>query len=117
MADLFTVANEFETASVEDRTKLKEVIRGIVGYACKIACKSNNGCVDIYVYSELRNRVTDWIEIQPSGAIGVIFDMYDDPDSKAVGLCDTACCEYNNERDLEFDDESDDDESCSSSPE
>lgn len=117
MAELFTIASAFETASTEDRNKLKDVIRGIVGYACKIACKENNGCIDIYVFSELRHRVTDWVEIQPSGAIGVIFDMYDDPDSKAVAACDTACCEYNNERDLDFDDESDDDasdESCSS---
>ena len=117
MAELFTIASAFETASDEDRKKLKEIIREIVGYACKIACKENNGCIDIYVYSELRHRVTDWIEIQPSGAIGVIFDMYDDPDSKAVETCDTACCKYNDAHDLDFDDESDADASCSSSPE
>ena len=118
MAELFTVASAFETASEADRSTLKYVISGIVGYACKIACKPNNGCVDIYVYSEIRKCVTDWIEIQPSGAIGVIFDLYDDPDSKAVTKCDTTCCNYNTDLDLTFE-ESDEEssDSCSSSPE
>ena len=117
MAELFTIASAFETASVEDRNKLKDVVRGLVGYACKIACKENTGCIDIYVFSELRNRVTDWVEIQPSGAMGVIFDMYDDPDSKAVESCDNACCKYNDACNVSFEETDDDDasgDSCSS---
>lgn len=110
MAELFATANAIDTASEAERTALKDCIREIVGYACKIACEPNNGNVDIYVYSNAARRVTDWIEMQPSGAMGAIFDMYDDPNM----TCDEACGAYNERLDLTFED-SDEDSSDSSS--
>jgi hypothetical protein len=108
MAELFATANTMDTASDADRNALKKCIRDIVGYACKIACEPNNGNVDIYVYSNAARRVTDWIEMQPSGAVGAIFDMYDDPDI----TCDDACGAYNDRLSLIFED-SDEDSSVS----
>ena len=89
------------------RAELKNAIAALVGYPCKIACKPNNGSVDIYVFSEKKRRVVDWIEVQPHGAVGVIYDCYDDPDCAAVDKVDSACDAYNMKCAVEFDDDSD----------
>lgn len=117
MAELYITAAAWEddTTKEEDRNDLKKFVSDIVGYPCKLACKTNNGTVDIYVFSIKKNKVTDWIEIQPGGAVGVIFDFYDDPDSDAVVLLDVACENHNNGHGLTFESESESDEDLESS--
>jgi hypothetical protein len=123
MASLFKIARNMEAGSTTDeqRTELKEFVRGLVGYPCKIACKRNNGSVDIYVFSETVGAITDWLELQPSGAIGVIFDFYPDPDECSVSRIDVACENYNDSISVEFEesdsDYSGDDENNSDSSE
>ena len=58
--------------------------------------------VEIYVMSERRGRVTDYLEIQPSGAVGVIFDLYDDPEKPVVGDLSDRCDAYTAREGLEF---------------
>jgi len=117
MARNCKIASEWETATDADKNELKSFIIGIVGYPCKIACKvSEEGTHDIYVFSEKKKRVTDWIEIQESGAIGVIYDFYEA--GVSTDRLETACETYNTANNLAFDEvsgcddvESDSDES------
>ena len=97
MPNYFDIAKniEAESTTAEQREELKAFIAGLVKYPCKIACKPNNASIDIYVFSEKKKKVTDWIELQPSGAIGVIFDLYPDPDADSVSRVDIACEKYN----------------------
>jgi hypothetical protein len=92
---LFDAASKWDTLEDSARQALKKVITDLVGYPCKLACRPNDGVVDIYVFSMKANKVVDWIEIQPSGAVGVIFDLYGDYHTKAVDRIDDACEAYN----------------------
>jgi hypothetical protein len=101
MAQNYKIASEWETATDADKTNLKAFIKGVVGYSCKIACKiSEEKTVDIYVFSEKKQKVTDWIEIQESGAIGVIYDFYDE--EVLIDKLEKACDSYNNSNNLVF---------------
>lgn len=116
MPNYFEIAKniEAESTTAEQREELKAFIAGLVKYPCKIACKPNNASIDIYVFSEKKKKVTDWIELQPSGAIGVIFDLYPDPDADSVSRVDIACEKYNDSISVTFE-ESDDGSSGSGS--
>ena len=103
MSELYEVAASWETISFEERGPLRKLITELVGYPCKLACKPNNGSIDIYVFSEKKRAVTDWIEIQPSGALGVIFDMYEDVD---MSVLSDKCIDYNHSIDVEFESDS-----------
>jgi len=110
MARNFKIASEWESATDADKNELKTFIIGIVGYPCKIACKvSEEGTHDIYVFSEKKKRVTDWIEIQESGAVGVIYDFYEA--GVSTDRLETACETYNTANNLAFDEGSDSEES------
>jgi hypothetical protein len=110
MADLYAMARR--AAATEEteaeRAALKTAVGRLVGYPCKIACQAQGAedgsmeWVEIYVFSERRGRVTDYLELQPSGAFGVIFDLYDDPEKPAVGDLSDRCDAYNEEKGLEF---------------
>jgi hypothetical protein len=115
MPNYFEIAKniEAETTTDEQREELKSFICGLVKYPCKIACKPNDGSIDIYVFSEKKKKVTDWLELQPSGAIGAIFDLYPDPDADSVSRVDIACEKYNDSISVTFE-ESDDGSSDSS---
>lgn len=96
-----------ETA--EQRGALKELVSGLVEYECKIACEVGKNAedaptdwVEIYVLSDRLRCVTDYLEIQPSGAVGVIFDLYDAPEAKEVGDLSDRCDAYNEGLGLEF---------------
>jgi hypothetical protein len=108
MSDLFRIASSWESDSIteEDRIALKNCIEKLVGYPCRLACKENDGSIDIYVFSEEKKEVTDWIELQPSGAVGIIYDFYDDADSEL----DDACEGYNEEHDVVFKEEEEESE-------
>ena len=105
MAQNYKIAANWETdtISVADKTALKELITGLVGYPCKIACKTAEDTLDIYVYSEKKKKVTDWIEIQPTGAVGVIYDFYNE--GVNTDKLDDACEAYNTKNGLDFTEE------------
>lgn len=84
------------------RTTLKTLLTDILGYSCKIACQPEDGRVEIYVLSDRSGKVSDYLEIQTSGAIGVMFDLYDDPESDEVGDLSDRCDEYNTGLGVEF---------------
>lgn len=111
MADLFRIAMSSVSSSEADRTKLKDQITRLVGYPCMISCHSNHGSVDIYVMSMKKRIVTDWLELQPSGAIGVIYDNYDDFNKAAMDRLDDVCERYNALNGYEFFSDSEEEES------
>ena len=93
MSTFFTIASNWETiADDADRNPLRKLITDLVNYPCKLACLPNNGSVDIYVFSEIKKKITDWIEIQPDGALGVMFDMYTTDEPAALS---DRCVDYN----------------------
>ena len=91
------------------KNELKEFVKRIVGYPCKIACEMNGDSVDIIVFSEEKKAVTDWLEMQSSGAIGVLFYKYPDENADAVERLDIVCERFNESHGLTFE-ESDSDE-------
>lgn len=113
----YKIAARWDTAKDADRRKVKQWIVGLVGYPCKLACQPNEGCIDIYVWSELKGKITDWLELQPSGAIGVIFDEYPDPDAKAVWGISERCEAYNESAEVVFLSDSDSEDSSDDSSE
>jgi hypothetical protein len=106
MSANFAAATSWESATDTDRKPLKNLITELVGYPCKLACKPNNGSVDIFVFSDRKGRVVDWLEIQPSGAIGVVFDQYPNPDAKSVLRLSDACEDYNEKIGVSFESDS-----------
>ena len=110
MADLFRIAMSSVSSSEADRTKLKDQITRLVGYPCMISCHSNHGSVDIYVMSMKKRIVTDWLELQPSGAIGVIYDNYDDFNKAAMERLDDVYERYNALNGYEFFSDSEEEE-------
>ena len=107
MAQNYKIASEWEsdTITVADKTSLKECVMKLVGYPCKIACKRAEDTLDIYVFSEKKKKVTDWIEIQPSGALGIIYDFYNE--GVNTDKLDDACEAYNKANGLDFEEEED----------
>lgn len=113
----FQIALLWETLPEPERTPLRTLITTIVGYPCKIACVPNNESVDIIVFSEKKRKETDWIEIQPNGAIGAIYDLYEKygVSDEVAQHIDDKCDEYNEEHEVEFQEDTEtegDDEDC-----
>ncbi len=99
---MFAIAKRWEKVSDAERAPLKAVVERLVGYPCRLACMPNTGSVDIYVWCMERQTVCDWLELQPSGAFGVIYDEYDDPNAEAVDAVEDRCDTYNDEIGVEF---------------
>ena len=114
MAQNYTIAAEWEsdTQATADKIILKGIVTALVGYPCKISCKVTEETVDIYVFSEKKKKVTDWIEIQPTGAVGVIYDFY--TEGISTDKLDDACEAYNKTHNLVFDEGSDADSDADS---
>ena len=113
MANYFKIAIRWDSASAEEREELKTFMGELVGYKCKIACEPNNGSVDIYVLSERTGDIQDFLEIQRTGAIGVVFEQYEDHGSRVVESLNSACEDYNDSIHAEFASDSEDEESDS----
>jgi hypothetical protein len=96
------VAAAANTATGEQQNALKALVGRLVGYLCKIACVKGEDSVDIYVFSEEKKAVTDWLEMQPTGAVGVIFESYSDPDADVVTAVSDRCDAYNEEIGVDF---------------
>lgn len=120
-AELYDAALAATTGSETDtqRRALKSKIVELVGYPCKISCQlppeevrdPSFNWVEIFVLSERRVRVTDYLEIQPTGALGVIFDLYDNPERPAVGDLSDRCDAYNTGVGVEFEEHGDENDS------
>ena len=111
----YPVVQRWADATDEERNPFKQFIQELVGYECKVACIANDDWVDVYVLSVEAGEVRDWIEVQPSGAIGVTFDSYADPDAEnngAMALSDR-CDDFNDELGVVFLDEGGDSDSDS----
>ena len=102
MAQMFPIARDWEALTEDGRGPLRRLVTELVGYPCKLACQVNHGSVDIFVLNLARKKVTDWLEIQETGAIGVVFDQYPNPDAKPVGRLSDACDLYNEQIGVEF---------------
>jgi len=111
---LYALATSWDTLADDKREPLRKVIREIVGYDCNIAAQSQEDCVHLFIWSINKRKITDWLEIQPSGALGVMFDEYKDPNAPAVSKVSDACDDYNDQQNLEFEDSDDDEEESSS---
>jgi hypothetical protein len=106
----YKIATRWEKAKDADRRKVKEWITGLVGYPCKLACQPNEDYIDVYVWSELKGEVTDWLEIQATGAVGVIFDEYPNPDAEELGDLSDRCDAYNESIGVVFESDGEDEE-------
>jgi hypothetical protein len=104
---LYDLTTRWETASDEERALLRTLVERLVGYPCKIAAMPlDDGTMHLIVFSVTAGAVKDYLELQPSGAIGVVFHLYDDPDSQGVGALSDACDDYNESMEVEFESES-----------
>jgi len=113
MLSNYQIASEWEsdTLSDADRTALKEFVATLVRYPCKIACKNTGLSIDIYVYSEKKKRVVDWIEIQSTGALGLIYENY--KEGVSTEKLEAACEAYNTLSGVQFEDSESESESGS----
>jgi hypothetical protein len=111
-AALYEVARRWNDATDDERRPLKDLVARLVGYPCKVACQSReedeeHRRVEIFVLSDRTGDIDDFLELQPSGAIGLIYDQYDDPDEKRVVNVDDRCENYNEGLGLVFEEHSD----------
>jgi hypothetical protein len=108
--NFYPVVQQWADATDEERGPFKVFVKELVGYECKVACISNNGWVDVYVLSVDSGEVSDWLEVQPSGAIGVTFNSYPEPEAYGVMALSERCDDFNEELDVEFLDENSEEE-------
>ena len=101
---MFAIAKNWEHADTTDeqRSPLRDLVKRLVGYPCKIACQPNNGAIDIVVFSIKKKRITDWLELQESGAIGVVFEQYETAGYPEPDRLDEQCEDYNDSLDVQF---------------
>jgi hypothetical protein len=109
--EIYRICAEWDTASDANRLLAKEFVGRFIRYPFKMACIASREedveeCpvpfVEIYIQSDARKRVTDWLEIQATGAMGVVFDEYKDPEKPEVGRLSDACDEFNEATGVEF---------------
>lgn len=106
-ASLYEIASRWDTAIDTERAPLRAFVESLVRYPCKIAAQPlDDGGVHLIVFSVAAGAVKDYLELQPSGAIGVVFHLYDDPDSDDVGRLSDACDDHNAAAGVEFESDS-----------
>jgi hypothetical protein len=72
MVNYFPLVNRWSDASNEERAAFKEVVRGIVGYNCKVACEPNDGVVDILVLSVATGQIKDTLVMSANGGLAIV---------------------------------------------
>jgi hypothetical protein len=116
---IYRICSKWDTATDEERRTAKAFVGRFIRYPFKMACVPSDSddeeeCpvpfVEIYVQSASRGKVTDWLEIQETGAMGVIFDEYSDPERPEVLRVSDACDEFNDAAGVEFVEHADSDE-------
>jgi hypothetical protein len=116
MASNFTTAKEWDTLTDVTRAPFKKWIADLVGYPCKIACEENTmGSIDIVIFNTKKGAITDWLELQSSGAIGVIFEEYEEPVPSHVDALNDRCDDYNALIGVTFEESESEDDSDSES--
>jgi hypothetical protein len=109
--EIYRICSVWDTATDAERRVAKAFFGRFIRYGFKMACVPSDEedaaeCpvpfVEIYIQSDKRGRVTDWMEIQATGAVGVVFGEYRDPDAAAVGALSDACDDFNEAAGLEF---------------
>lgn len=95
MAAMFELARKWETVTDAERKPLRDLIKSLVGYEGKLACEENNGAIDVVVFHPKKGRIYDWLELQESGAIGVVFEEYSEPEETRADNVDKLCEAYN----------------------
>jgi hypothetical protein len=109
-ATLYHIAAHWESVSDAERAPLRTLVGRLVKYSCKIAAMPlEGGAMHLIVFSLAAGAVKDYLELQPTGAIGVVFHLYDDPDSEEVGALSDACDDYNASVSVDFESDSDSD--------
>jgi hypothetical protein len=108
MVNYFPLLIRWADATNEERAAFKEVVRGIVGYNCKVACEPNDGVVDILVLSVATGQIKDTLVMSANGGLAIVTE----DDEVATNA---ACDAFNAENDVEYD--SDDSDSHSGSEE
>jgi hypothetical protein len=110
--ELYDIACRWADVTDDERQSLKDVVTRLVGYPCKVACevREGEGRVELFVLSVRTDDIEDVLEIQASGAIGIVYDQYDDPDEKRVVKVDNRCDSYNDGMGLVFEEHSDSDD-------
>ena len=111
---MYDIAKQWEMIGEAERAPLRALVESLVRYPCKIAAMPlEDGSIHLIVFSVAAGAVKDYLEIQQGGAIGVIFHLYDDPDSDDVGRLSDLCDDHNESVGVEFESESDSDGSDS----
>lgn len=113
-AALHRLATRWESVSEADRAPLRALVERLVRYPCKIAAVPlDDGGIHLVVFCVAANAVKDYLELQSTGALGVIFHLYDDPDSPDVWRVSDACDDYNASVSVDFESDSEPDDSDS----
>lgn len=116
---IYRICSAWDTATDEDRRTAKAFVGRFIRYPFKMACVPSDSddeeeCsvpfVEIYIQSDSRGKVTDWLEVQESGAIGVIFDEYRDPERPEVLRLSDACDDFNDAAGVDFVEHADSDD-------
>ena len=106
-SSLYEIASRWDTAIDTERAPLRVFIESLVKYPCKIAAQPlYDGEVHLIVFNITTDTVQDYLELQPNGAIGVVFHLYDNPDSEEVGRLSDACDDHNAAAGVEFESDS-----------
>lgn len=117
-AVLYHVAEQWESISDNERAPLRNMVSHLVKYSCKIAAMPlEDGTMHLIVFSLAAGAVKDYLELQSNGAIGVVFHLYDDPDSEEVGTLSDMCDDYNVSFGIEFESDSESSDSDDSDQE
>ena len=72
MVNYYPLLCRWADASDEERGAFKEIIRGLVGYDCKVACDPNEGVVDIHVLCVVSNKVKDILVMSSNGGLAIV---------------------------------------------
>jgi hypothetical protein len=107
MVNYYPLLSRWDTASDEERGDFKEVIRGIVGYDCKVACDPNEGVVDIHVLCVATNKVKDILIMSSNGGLAILTE---DDEITTNDACDAFNAANGVEYDSDRSDGSDDSE-------
>ncbi len=73
------------------------------------------GSIDIVIFNTKKGAITDWLELQSSGAIGVIFEEYEEPVPSHVDALNDRCDDYNALIGVTFEESESEDDSDSES--
>ena len=90
MVNYFPLLGRWADATDEERGDFKEVIRGIVGYDCKVACDPNEGVVDIHVLCVATGQIKDTLVMSSNGGLAIVTEEDEITSSPACDAFNTA---------------------------